>query len=1372
MGVFKWLRRERLTVTTGRVSPASSVDDPPVQVGTIRTEEYKRDLAEFQARRSIGSKDVQDTPNKKKCGRHSLPVSCTNCTGDPDATFNYEKKSAMKYKKKSQKRTGSIHSEEKLYEGAPNIHFLFQNQVFMPGNMFASYSEPRKQRKHRQRSPDFLVQKQIDFKDDQPLTPPLFYKDSSLPFDTKNFLELSRSDDELDGVKTGDAKKSSEGSGSHKNDSCDVKLWEVMSELKHFDKWADEQLQAPSTTSKSDDSRSDTSAFGLPIASACNLDVTIERNSSWSLGKWGVVPVQIKRLNDVTVEHVRKKWNMEINILRKFRHPNIILLMGVYPDVQNNVHLICERCIDSLYGMLHMQGRILSIQTSIHYTLDITNALVFLNMQGYLHTALTSKSIMITAQDIAKIADLQPCTRLTKKKIYDKGYDTYKTEPHYTNISDNRTSSESEPLLTQRSDTDVVSKPYDYYLEMTDYNWQAPELFEPDEGMVHPCNKSDVYSLCLILWECCNASVPWKTLNYAKLKELYTLWRTGLQLPRDGSYPGCILAVLEAGLKLDREHRIDLGELQVALQKAKHDLDEIEYIILPEKIAKKKSSFSTQPWDTTSPTDSDYQSPKSLEHTAVVHKHTDSSTGSDNEVKSSHNETLRKTNLLTSYTTEKCFVSDEEDNVHTYHSQIKDYSSACSTPIAKLRARIRDIETPGTLHRSDSTEYCSIVSPDTRLTHFGLNDDTNRDEISERSTAKLSRSFTPKSYKPLHIKVPEYNLDSIKTILKDRNGNEKSSYNFDIKNYSLPTTPIARSNKLRKNAWLSGDVDDRRHARNAGGQELSNNNEETNTKQSPEDSNSTNNSLDKEEKCDELCSYQLVRNEVVNYRNDIARDSFTGLKRISDPPEDFIQNTNLERARSLNCVQSIKYKIEEDLLANVNVKPLVAIHEKWIYEANKKTGRSLSMPEDNNKRRVSAVKPASHCTGALQKSLSQHCITHSLGSYQPPNASPTKSGNQWEQYRQKRDVISKTINFHPIDTKTYRKAAEKGTLTENIPSEPKVDRGTDTASIEDYIRDLIRKEFRQMMDQVSYDEVREDMLDKGVTNIVESLKGEPEVTAKRESVKTYSTIKINGNSKPLLQITFSRSGDNQLQVLDSCVNVTICDAGSGRDEPAPGDQHHNSLKRCQAFSALQVHEARSTEDLYIDDEMSTNVQDFGKVKLIPLHGSIHEILCDKDDCCLIKLKQENGCDTIYFRCDDSIDAVDGPARHTDLVFKRSISIEERIHRLPTRPRDRTRPKSEILLKAINNNTRPRSNSSPCLFKERRDDVELNIESVAAYNDSSSDECLKCSEDDFETLEREIEEDLAKHLSSLTSGGLEKISEENLSTIADDLSDKR
>lgn len=207
-------------------------------------------------------------------------------------------------------------------------------------------------------------------------------------------------------------------------------------------------------------------------------------------------------------------------------------------------------------------------------------------------------------------------------------------------------------------------------------------------------------------------------------------------------------------------------------------------------------------------------SPKNIQHTADIHARaasTSTSTESEKETKSPYYETIRQSNHIDSFTTEKCFVSDGEapeslplQYEHLQELQDKDFSSACSTPIAKLRARIKDIESPGTLHRTDSTEYCSILSPDARK--FGFNDESRKDQSGERSTAKLSRSFTPKSYKPLHITVPEYNLDSIKNILKDQNGSERSSYNFDIKNYSLPTTPIARSNKLRKNAWLSGDL--------------------------------------------------------------------------------------------------------------------------------------------------------------------------------------------------------------------------------------------------------------------------------------------------------------------------------------------------------------------------------------------------------------------------------------------------------------------------------------------------------------------------------------------------------------------------------------
>lgn len=108
----------------------------------------------------------------------------------------------------------------------------------------------------------------------------------------------------------------------------------------------------------------------------------------------------------------------------------------------------------------------------------------------------------------------------------------------------------------------------------------------------------------------------------------------------------------------------------------------------------------------------------------------------------------------------------------------------------------------------------------------------------------------------------------------------------------------------------------------------------------------------------------------------------------------------------------------------------------------------------------------------------------------------------------------------------------------------------------------------------------DELLNKGVANIVESLKNgeQADPSVKKDSVRSFSRLKINGNNKPLLHITFSRSGENNLQVLDNCVNVTICDSNGGKeklnisvDDTLTGeDLHINSLKRCQAFSAIQV----------------------------------------------------------------------------------------------------------------------------------------------------------------------------------------------------------
>lgn len=139
--------------------------------------------------------------------------------------------------------------------------------------------------------------------------------------------------------------------------------------------------------------------------------------------------------------------------------------------------------------------------------------------------------------------------------------------------------------------------------------------------------------------------------------------------------------------------------------------------------------------------------------------------------------------------------------------------------------------------------------------------------------------------------------------------------------------------------------------------------------------------------------------------------------------------------------------------------------------------------------------------------------------------------------------------------------------------------------IEEFIKDLIRKEFQNLVqdasDELSTDtqnNKNEELVDKGMANVMDALTNGRDYPLEEQTdkIRSFSRIKINGNNKPLLQITFTRSGENNLQVLDNCVNVTLCDNNSKEklnqalDESYSDDLHCHSLKRCQAFNALQV----------------------------------------------------------------------------------------------------------------------------------------------------------------------------------------------------------
>lgn len=154
-------------------------------------------------------------------------------------------------------------------------------------------------------------------------------------------------------------------------------------------------------------------------------------------------------------------------------------------------------------------------------------------------------------------------------------------------------------------------------------------------------------------------------------------------------------------------------------------------------------------------------------------------------------------------------------------------------------------------------------------------------------------------------------------------------------------------------------------------------------------------------------------------------------------------------------------------------------------------------------------------------------------------------------------------------------------------SDTKIDQATDTVSIEEFIKDLIRKEFHHLIEEIDDSSVKsqnksQGYLDRGAANVLDALKSVDDKNHRNEKDKMHklSRIKINGNNKPLLQITFTRNGENTMQVLDNCVNVTISDSScnvkgdtlnESAEDAANGEQFHdNSLRRCQGFNALQV----------------------------------------------------------------------------------------------------------------------------------------------------------------------------------------------------------
>ncbi|XP_077290350.1 uncharacterized protein LOC143914134 [Arctopsyche grandis] len=1035
----------------------------------------------------------------------------------------------------------------------------------------------------------------------------------------------------------------------------------------------------------------------------------------WRFAKWNNTPVTLREYPKVKQESKKKASagryiSTDIDILTKIHHSNMLLLMGLFYEKKTKLCTIFEETIGSLHDYIHLKGNKLSCRTSVEYLSGIASALVYLHTNRYVHTSVSSHSISLTSSRMAKLCNFELCTQILVKnddrpRQLDNSLDIYKLnylhEPEYENLEDLKSSFDD---MTSDVHYECSSQSLSVRKYFAHFRWQAPELFDDIDDMIYPCTKTDVYSLCLVLWECINNSAPWKSLSYRQLLQLYLNWHTGIRLHQKDLYPPLIYDMLSGGLPINPDERIDIYNLHKKFVSALNQLNE-------------------EP----APTLSDALSRDNIQ----TIDHIDEENTSDEHKLEANTVMLKMKDIkkyqVTNLDDESCANERQSSDEHLNDSETKTFGENLSSlglsskeSIANTELFIIEESFSSKLQNTDSTEYCSFMTPDVkRFANKTSNYDTStmpsklsfteeytsgRDTSLTEKILKLNSSLTPKSYKPLHIQTPSSDtIDNIRILTdsfgrRNINDKDKPTYSFEIQNTPLPITPIARNNKIKKNAWLSGKSND-------DAKSVSETYDILVTENSIHDNDCSNSmitlphvfskSFSNIDTQTEAC---LPDSDVQSKNNTIGHP--TSQRCVGTLTEDINTNPFRRRSYSLNSKPNVFQKSSENV-TGVDIKPLVAIHEKWIMEARKKQGRSFSLPD--NYRGLYAVKPASHLTDPARPKYA----------FSSPNSASDCKNDKAINYGCYSDVSplvrssvlkKRVINASSLDffeNSLWRKEKEK-IIRQTRPCEdpqssstPKskccplsvsADKCTNTESIEElcqkFISDGRQQNFNKTYDVFERSTPRRDnrrlndsAIKSAKSNVLAELadtferitksKGDDDVSkdilqSNKQRKDEYFDITITLNPKP--------NNESRLNVDDCGGGVSVFEArkvfdrSMNHDDFLSGDCYNadedsvslpdnvtqsatseieevalRSLKRCQAFPALQ--DARSTEDMYIDDELTANVdmQTLSEnMRLVPLGSNHHEATCNKgQDCCLLKIQLENNCNRILIFCDDS-----------------------------------------------------------------------------------------------------------------------------------------
>uniref|UniRef100_T1GRC8 Protein kinase domain-containing protein n=1 Tax=Megaselia scalaris TaxID=36166 RepID=T1GRC8_MEGSC len=221
-------------------------------------------------------------------------------------------------------------------------------------------------------------------------------------------------------------------------------------------------------------------------------------NGIFHSGKFHNVPISQFIPNSRAYSLEANVLRLNFDILRKVRHPDIVLLMGVLSENNDKIDsLILEPLNGSLHNKIHYEKHIFTFPEISSILSQILKAATYLHENGWVHSNICSHNIMLSRyqSNVVKLTSFELATAINSSEDSKKAI-TRKLTDAFTNFN-----------LEE-----IPYKLLPYFIEYrqlySEENYQSPELFATDSKFVFPTKQSDVYGITLILWELLNSESP------------------------------------------------------------------------------------------------------------------------------------------------------------------------------------------------------------------------------------------------------------------------------------------------------------------------------------------------------------------------------------------------------------------------------------------------------------------------------------------------------------------------------------------------------------------------------------------------------------------------------------------------------------------------------------------------------------------------------------------------------------------------------------------------------------------------------------------------------------------------------------------------